>query len=91
MVLPSLGAESKMKTVFDWVTLAAFAGLVVLFLQRSMEEEPSDNMLHYLPPSIGCALANWLGNHDNALAAIAVLIASAAYVWVVLKPVQFRR
>ena len=28
-----------METVYDWVTVAIFAGLVVLFVQRSTTEE----------------------------------------------------
>ena len=28
-----------METVYDWVTVAIFAGLVVLFMQRSMSDQ----------------------------------------------------
>lgn len=75
-----------METIYDWLTLAAFAGLVVLFLQRSVAPEPSDSIWQYLPPAIGCALANWLGNHEYGIVAIGVLAASMAYVFYVLKP-----
>ncbi|MCP3730832.1 hypothetical protein M9978_10360 [Sphingomonas sp. MG17] len=75
-----------MQTVYDWLTVGFFAGLVVLFLQRSMPDESSrDNPIHYAPPAIGCALANYLGNEGMDLLAIMVLVASAAYVAYFLK------
>ena len=53
-----------METVYDWVTVAIFAGLVVLFLQRSSAEtEPRDSIWQYLAAAIGCAVANYLGNN----------------------------
>ncbi|MEN2785579.1 XrtV sorting system accessory protein [Sphingomonas qilianensis] len=80
-----------MQTVFDWLTLAAFAGLVVLFLQRSTQDELQDSIWQYAPPAIGCALSNWLGNNGHAAASIAVLAASIAYVFIVLKPFPTKR
>lgn len=88
-----------METVYDWATVAIFAGLIVLFLQRSSGAgEPQDNIWQYLGASIGCALANYLGNEAikhgedgtpdylfHALA-IAVLAGTLAYVWIYLKP-----
>jgi hypothetical protein len=87
------------ETVYDWVTVAIFAGLIVLFLQRSSAEgEPQDSIWQYLAASIGCAVANYLGNNAvkngangtvdylNHGLAIVVLIGTAAYVWIVLKP-----
>ena len=75
-----------METVFDWVTILLFAGLITLFLQRSSMEEPPDSIWHYLPPAIGCALANYLGNEGYTVAAIAVLALAIGYVFKVLKP-----
>ena len=86
MILPELGA--KLETVYDWLTLAIFAGLVVLFLQRSTAEQPKDHLHQYAPPALGCAIANYLGNKDQHLLAIAVLVATLGYSWVVLKPLQ---
>lgn len=75
-----------METVYDWVTVAVFAGLAILFLQRSSEDQPRDNMLHYLPPAIGCAASNFLGNEGFAIPAVALLVMVMAYIKFVLKP-----
>lgn len=75
-----------METVFDWITLALFGGLVVLFLERSAQAEPSDNIWQYLPPALGCAVANYLGNHEQRIVASAIIVGAIAYVHVVLKP-----
>jgi hypothetical protein len=82
-----------METAYDWLTLALFAGIIVLFLQRSSMENPPDRMIDYLPPAIGCAIANYSGNHaiktDSLLlhgVAGAMILGVAVYVWLVLKP-----
>jgi hypothetical protein len=78
-----------MDTVFDWVTLAIFGGLVVLFLQRSTgSAEHQDPIYHYLPPAVGCAVANYLGNHGQQTIAIALVIAIVGYIIFVMKPFQ---
>ena len=74
------------ETVYDWITVLGFAGLVTLFLQRSSLENPPDTIWHYLPPAIGAAVTNYFGNEGNHVVAIAVGIASIAYVILVLKP-----
>ena len=75
-----------METVYDWLTVAIFGGLITLFLQRSSAAEPQDKMWQYFPPAIGCAIANYLGNHGQDVAAWAVIAVIAGYVWYVLKP-----
>ena len=75
-----------METVYDWVSILGFAGLVTLFLQRSSLENPPDTIWHYLPPSIGAAAANYFGNEGNHVVAIAIGVATVAYVFLVLKP-----
>lgn len=77
-----------METVWDWLTVAIFAGLIVLFLQRSMAEKPRDTLLSYAPAAIGCAGANWLGNKDYTILAVVAVAAILAYVWFVLKPLE---
>ena len=93
-----------MDTVYDWVTVALFAGLVVLFLQRSSAEgEPRDTIWQYLAASIGCAVANYLGNnavknyaegHPDYLGhilAVVTLVATVGYILLVLKPFEGKR
>lgn len=89
-----------METVYDWVTVAIFAGLIVLFLQRSSGEgEPQDSIWQYLAASVGCMVTNYLGNRAikngvtagapdylNHALAIVLLAGTLGYVLVVLKP-----
>lgn len=75
-----------METIYDWVTVAIFAGLIIVFLQRSTAEEPSDRIYQYVPAALGCAVANYLGNHEQSVWAISLIVAVGVYVWFVLKP-----
>lgn len=76
-----------MKTAYDWITVLIFAGLVARFLQQSAEPEGSnDSIWHYLPPCVGCAATNWLGNQGLHVAAIAILAATLAYIYYFLGP-----
>ena len=76
-----------METPYDWLTIAIFAGLIVTFLQRSVEDsEPRDSILSYLPPSIGCAVSNYLGNEGYPIFAILGIAAVLAYIYLVIKP-----
>jgi uncharacterized membrane protein (UPF0136 family) len=81
-----------MHTVYDWVSLGIFAGLVVLFLQRSTGEraEKDVSLLYYLAAGGACAVANYLGNQGQDIAAAAVLLATAAFIVVFLKPFRPR-
>ena len=74
-----------METVWDWVTVFAFAGLATLLLQRSAEEKPRDKLWQYLPPAIGCAVANYLGNEGHHLPAAGLLAVVIAYIFLVLR------
>jgi hypothetical protein len=73
-----------METIYDWVTVAMFAGLIVLFLHRSAADEPPDTIWHYLPPSVCCAAANYFGNEGYVAIAVALLVAVGVYVVAVL-------
>ena len=82
-----------METIFDWVSLAIFAGLIVLFLQRSTGESADKDvsLLYYLGAGVGCAVANYLGNHEQPVIAIVLLIATVAFIIYYLKPFKFTR
>lgn len=76
-----------METVYDWITVAIFGGLVVLFLHRSVQPgEPQDTILHYLPPAVGCAVANWFGNEGQGLISFLIVLGVLIYIALVLKP-----
>lgn len=76
-----------MTTIYDWVTVATFAGLIVLFMQRSVgNASEHDAFWPYIVASVGCAGINWLGNHNyNAFAVIAG-IGLLIFIHLVLKP-----
>jgi hypothetical protein len=81
-----------MTTVFDWVAVVLFAALVVLYLQRSTGPAvPGDHAWLYLPPALGCALANYLGNGGHGWAAGILLLACVLFTVMILKPFGRRR
>lgn len=76
-----------METIYDWISVAIFGGLVVLFLHRSTTDEaPKDHILQYMPPAIGCALANYVGNHDQGPLSALIVVVVLVYIVLVLKP-----
>ena len=82
-----------METIYDWVSLAIFAGLIVLFLQRSTSEgaEKDASLLYYLGAGVGCAVANYFGNHGQPIIAVALLVATVAFIIYFLKPFKLTR
>ena len=79
-----------METVYDWVTLAIFAGLIVLFLHRSTSDQAEKDvpLFYYLGAGAACAVANYLGNHDQGVLAWLLLAATAGFIFYFLKPFQ---
>ncbi len=78
-----------MESVYDWVTVGIFAGLLVLFVQRSTaEEEPRehDSLMLYLGAGIGCAVANYTGNKGLHVVAIPLIVATVAFIIYFLRP-----
>lgn len=79
-----------MQTPYDWVTIAIFAGLIVIFLQRSQEDSAvRDTMISYLPAALGCAVANYLGNEEYHIFAVITIALVLAYIALVIKPYEF--
>lgn len=81
-----------METIYDWVSLAIFAGLIVLFLQRSVSDraEKDASLLYYLGAGVGCAVANYFGNHGQDLIAILLLVATFVFIMICLKPFKLK-
>ena len=81
-----------METAYDWITVAIFAGLVVLFMQRSVSdqpEDPDDSIWLYLGAGLGCAVANYVGNEGYHFVAIPIVIATVLFILKYLKPFGF--
>ena len=77
-----------MDSIYDWLSLAIFAGLIVLFLQRSTSDrsERDVSLLYYLAAGVGCAVANYFGNHGQDIVAILLLVATLGFIAYFLKP-----
>jgi len=82
-----------MSSIYDWVSLAIFAGLVVLFLQRATGDraEQDVSLFYYLGAAAGCAAGDYLGNHDQALLGVVALAITVAFIIFYLKPFKFSR
>jgi len=78
-----------METPYDWITVAIFAGLVVLFMQRSVgdqPDDPGDPFWPYLGAGVGCAVANYMGNNGYHIIAIPVVVGTIMFILKFLKP-----
>jgi uncharacterized membrane protein YjjP (DUF1212 family) len=79
--------STAMKTIFDVLTMSIFAGLVVLFLKRSVgAEKRRDSMWQYLVAATGCAVANYWGNHGFPIMATLLITAVLMFIQFMLKP-----
>lgn len=76
-----------MQTIYDWTTMIVFAGLVVLFLQRS-QGEVRDQLWQYMVAALGCAATNYVGNDGHDLLAAAMLAATLVFIFMVLRPLD---
>jgi len=76
-----------METIYDWITVLIYAGLVTRFLSQAASDDGGDeSILHYLVASVACAVANWLGNEGHDAAAIALIAATLAFIWKFIWP-----
>jgi len=77
-----------METIYDWVSLGIFAGLVVLFLQRSTSDRADGDvsLIYYLGAGVGCGVANYFGNKGQDIVAILLLAATIGFIVYYLKP-----
>lgn len=83
-----------METPYDWITVGIFAGLIVLFMQRSTSENSDDiddPLWMYLAAGVGCAVANYIGNEGQHVLAIIAIVATLAFVYHFLKPFRWPR
>lgn len=84
-----------MSTVFDFLTMGIFAGLIVLFLKRSIDDDtppehggdaPDDHLWQYLVAATGCAVANYVGNEGYPLPAVALIGGTLIFIAYILRP-----
>ncbi len=83
-----------METPYDWITVGIFAGLIVLFMQRSTSESSDDiddPLWMYLAAGVGCAVANYIGNEGQHVLAVIAILATLAFVYHFLKPFRWPR
>ncbi|MFN4019884.1 MAG: XrtV sorting system accessory protein [Erythrobacter sp.] len=79
-----------MQSVYDWASVLLFCVLAVTLLHRSMQPPFHDRIVAYLPPAVGCAFGNWLGNEGHAAGAVLILASSALYLALVIRPLARR-
>ena len=77
-----------METIYDWISLGIFAGLVVLFLQRSTSDRADGDvsLIYYLGAGVGCGVANYFGNKGQDIVAILLLATTIGFIVYYLKP-----
>jgi len=76
-----------MKNIYDLISIIAFAGLAILYLQRSASPSPDTVALwKYAVAAVGCALADYFGDHGMVIASIVTFIALALFAFAMLKP-----
>jgi hypothetical protein len=84
-----IGGRGDMETPYDWITVGIFAGLVVLFMQRSTSDEvqdENDSLWLYLGAGLGCAVSNYIGNKGMHIIAIPLILATLGFIFYYLKP-----
>ncbi len=81
-----------MDTIYDWLSLAIFAGLIVLFLQRSTTEQREKDapLFAYLGAGAACAVADYFGNAGQHLVAALLLVATVAFIILYMKPFNLK-
>jgi hypothetical protein len=82
-----------METPYDWITVGIFAGLIVLFMQRSTADADNtkDPLWMYLAAGAGCGVANYLGNEGFHIPAVVTIALALAFIFHFLKPFSSSR
>ena len=79
-----------METVYDWVSVFIFAGLIVLFIHRqtsAADDDPNELVIPYLGGGVGCAVGNYFGNDGSASLALLIIGATIIYIFYYLRPI----
>ena len=79
-----------MQTVFDWVTVAIFIATAGTFFYRTQREWPP--LYKYLAVSVGCMIANQVGNLGYVIPALLMIgVLIAALIWLGSRPFNVRQ
>jgi hypothetical protein len=74
--------DRTMTTLFDVVTVACFAALVLAFFQ--LTDRQTRTLLHLGLAGVVFAVANQLGNAGSAVLALVLIVAGSAYAGLVI-------
>jgi hypothetical protein len=66
-----------MITLFDFLTVACFVGLVIAFFQWT--DRDTSTLLHMLVPAVVFAIANQIGNAGLTLFSLVLIVVGAGY------------
>jgi len=81
-----------MHSRYDWLSLAIFVGLSLLFLHRSLDEaRQGDHPIKYIPAAFGCIATDFVGNAEQSFLAWLIAAVTVGYIVWVLKPLEFFR
>ena len=81
-----------MKSTYDVISLILFAGLAILFLQRSAAKERDEVALwKYAVAAAGCALGDILGNDGQPIIAALIFVALIPFCLIMLQPFKLDR
>ena len=60
--------------------------VLAMYFNALDDAEPRDHLIQYIPPAVGCAFANYVGNKGMDIVAASILLAVVAYILHILKP-----
>ena len=72
-----------METAFDFLTVACFAGLVIVYFQFTKRD--TRTLMHLMISGAAFAIANQMGNTGLPIFALILIVAGAGYAALVVK------
>jgi predicted branched-subunit amino acid permease len=72
-----------MQTAFDFLTVACFAGLVIVYFQFTKRD--TRTLMHLLISAAAFAIANQMGNTGLPIFALILIVAGAGYAALVVQ------
>jgi hypothetical protein len=72
-----------MATIFDFLTMACFAGIVIAFFQFT--DRAVKTLMHLIAPGVAFAVGNQLGNIGYTAFALLLILAGVSYAGLVVR------